>query len=376
VALAHDRTAIPTNTVTCNSNCKAPRCGDGLVNPLFVAQTVPPTVPANTLPEQCDPPGLGCSAICRLENCGNGVQDPGEQCDHGPLGDATCEPDCTLPRCGNHIKDVTEECDDGNPSNGDDCTNDCKFARCGDGFRRTIATPPPPLTPTIAEECDTAIGPTACTYNPISQPCDVCVACVITHPAAPFCGDGQTDDPFETCDSGNSSCGACSSDCQRVTSQAATGLIFAAAGADLNRDPAKDNDTFTLSDGFSPATTFELTATGTAKVATNIAIQFDPADSNAIVAGAIAAAINTRGPTLQITAARVGGVVTLTNKRASSLGNGSASVPRLTEQVTTTNFAVVDMRGGLGGDCAVGAACAIDADCASGTCSTTLHLCQ
>lgn len=375
VAGMGDRTASPTNKSDCNSNCKKPSCGDGVVNPLFVAQLVPPTVPANTLPEQCDPPGPGCSAICRLENCGNHVVDPGEQCDDGNTSNGDgCENDCTLPRCGNGFKDAGEECDDGNSNNADDCTNQCKFARCGDGFVRTSgATPPVP--PTVVEQCDTALGPTACAYDPVSKPCSLCVACVLTPTPAPFCGDGNTDQPFETCDSRNKTCGACTANCQQITSQQASGLIFAAAGKDLSPNPAA-NDTFTVSDGFTTPTTFEFTLT-TVNTAGNFPVLFTAADTNAIVAGEIADAIAARRSSggLQIVATRVGGVVTLTNDRASSLGNGTTGTPRLVGHVATTNFAVVDMAGGQGGNCAAAQPCAIDDDCASGTCLPT-HICQ
>jgi len=46
------------------------------------------------------PPGCAEPALCP-PMCGNGVIDPGEQCDDGNAinGDA-CEADCTLPGCG------------------------------------------------------------------------------------------------------------------------------------------------------------------------------------------------------------------------------------------------------------------------------------
>lgn len=40
----------------------------------------------------------------------------------------------TGPVCGNGVQESGEECDDGNPSNTDDCLNDCHAASCGDGF--------------------------------------------------------------------------------------------------------------------------------------------------------------------------------------------------------------------------------------------------
>jgi hypothetical protein len=225
------------------------------------------------------------------------------------------------------------------------------------------------------EQCDTTLGPTTCTYNATSQPCSLCLACVLTPTPAPFCGDGNTDQPFETCDSRNKTCGACTADCQQITSRQASGLIFAAAGKDLSPNPAA-NDTFTVSDGFTTPTTFEFTLT-TVNTVGNIPIVFTAADTNAIVAGEIADAITTRRASgLQIIATRVGGVVTLTNVRSSSLGNATAGSPKIVGHVATTNFAVVDMAGGQGGNCAALQLCAIDADCASDVCLTATHLCQ
>ncbi|MBP5406742.1 hypothetical protein J6Z19_06305 [bacterium] len=46
-----------------------------------------------------------------------------------------CRPNCTISRCGDGIKDPGEECDDGNNDDHDDCTNNCKHkSSCGDGI--------------------------------------------------------------------------------------------------------------------------------------------------------------------------------------------------------------------------------------------------
>jgi cysteine-rich repeat protein len=67
--------------------------------------------------------------------CGNGITEPGEQCDDGNTTDGDgCEHDCKLPTCGNGIVDAGEECDDGNIDNTDGCIFPCKHAVCGDGY--------------------------------------------------------------------------------------------------------------------------------------------------------------------------------------------------------------------------------------------------
>src|SRR3989344_5921117 len=105
------------------------------------------------------PNGFGiCSAgacICDAV-CGDGIPDPGEDCDLGPLNgqfaydpetgvprfipsayadlciEWQCNPDCTTPRCGDGYEGNTcgEECDDGNNADGDGCSAYCTEVRC------------------------------------------------------------------------------------------------------------------------------------------------------------------------------------------------------------------------------------------------------
>jgi hypothetical protein len=209
------------------------------------------------------------------------------------------------------------------------------------------------------EQCDTAIDPTTCAYDSVLQPCSVCVACVLTPQVAPFCGDGHTDDPFESCDDGNTTCGSCSTDCQTTTLQASTGLIFAAAANDYRAN----GDTFTLTDGFT-AKTFEIT-TGTA-TGTNILISISAGELNAAVASKIATKISAN---LQLTATAVGSVVTLTDVVQTSRGDVG-----ILSTVATANFAVVGMGGSQGGNCAGGQRCTQNVDCASHVCTITAGL--
>ena len=116
VVSAHIRSALATAT------CLTPvgDCGNGVVDP----------------GEQCDDgntvSGDGCSSSCRLEVCGNGILDPGEQCDDGNTvsGDgcsATCQRE---PRCGDGVVDPGEQCDDGNTVSGDGCSASCRLEAC------------------------------------------------------------------------------------------------------------------------------------------------------------------------------------------------------------------------------------------------------
>ena len=245
--------------------------------------------------------------------CGDGhVNAAVEACDDSNTinGDG-CESNCTLtvtppPTCGDGSTDAGEACDDGNSSNTDACTNACAIAACGDGFIREGV-----------EVCD---------------------------------------------DRNNLVCGTCSLGCGIVTpAAAATGLIFAAAGANL-----VDGDAFTLDDGVGTVKTFEFT--NATPAAGNIQITFAAADNNNAMANKIATLINGAG--LKINAAfdatpgSVIGIVTLAHQQKTS--NGSKAI---SENVATPNFGVFGMGGGQAGDCVTGNGCSVDDDCASHSCT-------
>jgi fibro-slime domain-containing protein len=174
----------------CTDSCTlGPRCGDGILQ---------------APPEQCDDginngaSGSRCDATCMLK-CGNGVIDPGEQCDRGVAGNTSgyggCNADCTLgPYCGDAVvQNPPEQCDYGvanNTGGYGGCNSTCTLGPyCGDGI---VQNPP--------EQCDNgpnnvapagAYGMGVCTF-----------ACM---PAA-YCGDGIVQMQFgEQCD-GTSDC--------------------------------------------------------------------------------------------------------------------------------------------------------------------------
>jgi cysteine-rich repeat protein len=76
--------------------------------------------------------------------CGDGVLDPGEQCDEGKANgtmESMCTVDCSLipmGACGDGVIDVGEQCDDGNTDDGDGCSATCAIEMtmdvCGDGM--------------------------------------------------------------------------------------------------------------------------------------------------------------------------------------------------------------------------------------------------
>lgn len=113
--------------------------------------------------------------------CGDGIQDPDEQCDHGSENNGVdgsfCRGDCTTNLCGDGYLAVDEGCDDGNLEPLDGCNASCQLERCGDG------------APGPGELCDdgNSDDQDACT--------NLCV------PAA--CGDGIVQTGVEACDDGN-----------------------------------------------------------------------------------------------------------------------------------------------------------------------------
>jgi len=139
-----DGTSCGTNMLCQSGTCVASKCGDGVV----------------TAPEECDDgnatDGDGCNSDCTFSckssdparNCtptdacaGQGTcNDTTHVCAAGtPLGDGTacgtgndyCKSGtCTTPMCGNGMKEPGEDCDDGglNGTKGDGCTAMCHFA--------------------------------------------------------------------------------------------------------------------------------------------------------------------------------------------------------------------------------------------------------
>lgn len=74
------------------------------------------------------------SWICVRNNCGDGVQEPNEECDLGDQNGTidsssgtSCTESCTKYICGNNEIEGDEQCDDGNRTNMDGCDKFCKL---------------------------------------------------------------------------------------------------------------------------------------------------------------------------------------------------------------------------------------------------------
>ena len=110
--------------------------------------------------------------------CGDGVVDPGEECDDGNTdNDDACVEGCVMAICGDGFVGAGEACDDGNTDDDDACTNSCALASCGDGVLQE------------GEACD----------DGNADDTDDCLnTCVVAS-----CGDGSVQAGVETCDDGN-----------------------------------------------------------------------------------------------------------------------------------------------------------------------------
>jgi len=160
--------------------------------------------------------GLYCiSGYCDFPACGDGIVQPGEQCDD--IGDSPdCDADCTYRTCGDGYINYAagEQCDDQNTNQDDECNNYCEYPFCGDGAVNN------------GEDCDNggicdASNGQACITN---IECTDILAC--THQASATCdneclnkgsecGDGIIEGG-EECDDGDDDNNVCDEQCNLV----------------------------------------------------------------------------------------------------------------------------------------------------------------
>jgi cysteine-rich repeat protein len=213
-------------------------CGNGIIEP----------------GEQCDDwntaPGDGSSALCVAETgwscngqpsscspvCGDGLVRGGEQCDDGNTasGDGcsslcatetgwscTGEPSTCSLVCGDGLVRGSEECDDGNTANGDGCSASCTtepgYTCAGEP---SLCTPIPTDTPT--DTPTPTLTPTDTATPTATATSTPSLSPTPTATPTPVCGDGVVE-TGEQCDDGNITAGdGCDETCQRERASCCT----------------------------------------------------------------------------------------------------------------------------------------------------------
>jgi cysteine-rich repeat protein len=188
---------------------------------------------------------------------GDGDGDSGDGDGDGDSGDGDGDGDGDTAMCGDGVTQAAEECDDGNPVDGDDCTNACTAAVCGDG-----------IVHEGVEMCDDGndVDDDGCAMcmagscgDGVPQPGELCDdgnadntdECAGCQPAS--CGDGYVQAGLEACDDGNDldtdACIAC------VAASCGDGHIYAGMeecddGNDVDTDNCPACSVASCGDGF------------------------------------------------------------------------------------------------------------------------------
>lgn len=386
---------IPKETATCNLDCTARRCGDGIVN--------------KTAGEECD---------------GGNKDDL-----HATGQSETCNADCTISACGDHKTNelALEQCDDGDAQHGNgngldrNCLPSCQRNVCGDGnINRTI------VAGRQVEDCDS--GEQDANYNtgdcPYGQSCMVCSVCKSVPGKMHTCGDGTPDDGYEQCDLGKQndqpSCPAGQANCATCTDHCQTrGFITAPVCGDGQPAPSEqcDNQTrFACGTCIAPGTGVENACTsvtigpahgsievlstsglvgitleisdnaardgkvfqyvnGTAATGTNIPIDIQGAGSLNTIANLTATAIKNAGLAFIVNQSGES-KVEIDNTDPGKLGNVRIVVANEPPVDPPRNAAlkVEGMDGGAG--CQIGEVCLDDSDCLSKFCGPITKHCR
>ena len=188
-----------TDAATGGSTGAPPGCGDGVVDP----------------GEECDDGNAvdtdACTNACTNAVCGDGIVGPLEGCDDGNMVDGDgCTANCAPETCGDGKLQGMEECDDGNMDNTDACIDTCKTAVCGDTFVKAGAEQCDDGNMDNTDACVLGCKTAACGDGFVQMGVEDCDDqnmvntddCLDTCKAA-SCGDGFVQMGVEQCDDGN-----------------------------------------------------------------------------------------------------------------------------------------------------------------------------
>jgi cysteine-rich repeat protein len=115
--------------LTCTANCTIDFSTCDSTTTTTVASTTTTTVVASTTTTTSTP---ASTTTTLPPTCGNGVIEPGEQCDDGNTVPCDgCSATCQIEEVGNGVVECEEECDDGNTVDCDGCSSQGKIEGCG-----------------------------------------------------------------------------------------------------------------------------------------------------------------------------------------------------------------------------------------------------
>jgi cysteine-rich repeat protein len=150
-------------------------------------------------PVDCPDNGLFCDGTEYCDENGDACASSGDPCE-APNSCDEAGDNCILIECGNAIQDPGEQCDDGNVLNGDCCNSECQFepasSLCSDGVYCNGAETCDSAGVCLAGmpvDCSDGI---ACTVDACDETSDVC----IHDPDSTSCDDLQYCNGIEVCD--------------------------------------------------------------------------------------------------------------------------------------------------------------------------------
>ena len=139
--------------------------------------------------------------------CGDGIVQPGEECDDANDNNDDACVSCTLAVCGDGVVlEGTEQCDDGNVLDSDACLSTCEPATCGDGFVQAGVEDCDDKNQVDADACSNACKTATCT-DKLKNAAETDIDC--GGGTCSDCADGKVCKVADDCTSGTCTNGKC-----------------------------------------------------------------------------------------------------------------------------------------------------------------------